>query len=248
LARETRHRKRRGGCLGALVAVLLLLLVGLVVVDRVAAGVAEQRLADEVEKAAVAENAQTGATSAEINGFPFLTQVWSGEYDGGRIGLQTLRTEQLTIANVDIEVTELKVPRDVLFGAAPHDITAARMRGTATVSLAELASRTQLPGLKISGAGNGVSFTAPAEFAGLSAQVAGSANVRLEGSRVWLEVRDLSANGTQVPEQVLALIRSQLAAGVTIPQLPYALRLTGIGVEGEAVRVQVAADNVPLVR
>lgn len=249
MAREAGHRKRRrSGCLGVLVALLVLLMVALVVVDRVAAGVAERRLADEVATAARDQNSQPDGTSAEIGGFPFLTQVWSGEYDGGRIGLQTLRTPQLTIANVDIKITKLRVPRDVLFGAEPHDITADRMRGLATVSLTELATRLGMPGLKISGAGSRVSFTAPAEFAGFTAQVAGTADVRLQGSRVYLQVRDLSANGTQLPQQVLNLIRSQLAAGVTIPQLPYALRLTGIGVDGDNVRVQAAADNVPLVR
>lgn len=248
MSREPGRRKRRSGCLGVLIALVLLLGVAVVIVDRVAAGIAERRLADEVAIAAQAENARADGATAEIDGYPFLTQVWSGEYDGGRIGLQTLRTQDLTIANIDIDVTKLTVPRDVLFGAEPHDITAAKMRGSATVSLAELATRLNMPGLKVNGDGNRVRFTAPVQFAGFSATVAGTADVRLQGSRVSLDVKSLTADGVQVPEQVLGLVRDQLAAGVTIPQLPYNLRLTGIGVRGETVRVNAEADNVPLIR
>lgn len=248
MSREARRRRRGTGCLGALVALLILLLVAGVVVDRIAAGVAERRLADEVANAARQQNAEPAGTSAEIDGVPFLTQVWSGEYDGGRVGLRSLRTPDLTIANVDIDIDQLTVPRDVLFGAEPHDINAAKMRGAATVSLTELATRLGLPGLKITGNGTRLKFTAPVEFAGFAAQVEGDANVRLDGSRVWLEVVALRAAGLTVPAQVLDRVRRPLAGGVTIPPLPYNLRLTGIAVNGDTVRVNAAADNVSLVR
>jgi hypothetical protein len=238
----------RVGCLGIVVGFLVLVLLGLGIADRVAAGIAEERLAEEVALAARRENAQAAGTTAEIDGYPFLTQVWSGEYEGGRIGLQRLRTEQLTIANVDIEVTRLTVPRDVLFGAEPHDINAAKMDGSATVSLAELASRLGLPGLRITGDGSRLAFTAPISFAGFTATVQGDADIRLDGRRVWLEVGSLSANGVTAPPQVLSLVRQQLAAGVTIPALPYELRLTGVAVNGDTVRVRAVADNVPLVQ
>jgi hypothetical protein len=248
VGRETGRRRRGIGCLGILAALLVVLLVALGVVDRVAAGVAEDRLADEVALAARAENAVPEGTTAEIDGYPFLTQVWSGEYDGGRIGLQTLRTQQLTIANVDVEISQLTIPRDVLFGAEPHDITAARMRGSATVSLTEIAARLGVPQLKITGDGNRVRFSANVVFRGITAPVGGVADVRLQGSRVWLDVAEVSAAGIPLPEQALTIVRRQLAAGVTIPPLPYALRLTGIRVDGSTVRVDAAADNVPLVQ
>jgi hypothetical protein len=240
--------KRRLGCLGILGVLLVLLVVTFSVADRIVAGIAEERLAEEVAAAARAQNAVPGDTTVEIDGYPFLTQVWSGEYDGGRIGVQELRTQELTIANVDVDVEQLSVPRDVLFGAEPHDITAGRMRGTATVSLAELARRLGVPGLKITGSGSRVTFAAPLTFAGFSTQIEGVADVRLEGSRVWLEVAQISAGGVAVPDAALAPIRRELAAGVTIPPLPYSLRLTGIRVDGGSVRVNAAADNVPLVR
>jgi len=241
-------RKRRAGCLGVLIALLVLLLIALGVVDRVAAGIAEQRLAEEVEKAARAENAIPAGTTADITGYPFLTQVWSGEYDGGRIEMESVRTEQLTIANVDITVNGLTIPRDILFGAEPHDITASTMRGGATVSLKELATRIGFPGLKINGAGNRVRFAAPLSFAGFTAQIEGDAAVRLDGDRVWLDIGEVSAGGVRVPDQALDVLRNQLQAGARIPPLPYDLRLTGIRVEGSTVRVTAAGDNVSLVR
>lgn len=241
-------RKGRWGCLGLLGGLLVLLVVVFSIADRVVAGIAEDRLATEVATAARQQKAVPGDTSVEIHGYPFLTQVWSGEFDGGRIGVRSLKTEELTIANVDVEVDGLSVPRDVLFGAEPHDISAARMRGSATVSLAEIQRRIGVPGLRISGRGNQVAFSAPVTVAGFTAQVAGIADVRLQGSRVWLEIDSISAAGVPVPDQALAPLRRQLAGGVTIPELPYALRLTGIRVDGGSVRVNAEADNVPLVR
>lgn len=209
---------------------------------------AEDRLAIEFAKAAREQNTAPGETTVSIDGYPFLTQVWSGEYDGGRINVDRLRTPELTIANVDVDVEALSVPRDVLFGAQPHDITAGRMRGAATVSLTEIAARLGVPGLKITGNGKRVRFTAPLTFGGFTAQIEGTADVRLEGSRVWLDIAEMSAGGVPVPERALAPIRQQLSGGVTIPPLPYSLRLTGISVDGSNVRVNAAADNVPLVR
>ncbi len=240
--------KRRLGCLGFLAVLLVVLVVAFTAADRIVAGIAEDRLATELAKAAREQNAVPGETSVSIDGYPFLTQVWNGEYDGGRITVDQLRTQELTIANVDVDVESLAVPRDVLFGAQPHDITAARMRGAATVSLTELATRLGVPGLKITGNGTRLRFTAPLTFGGFTARIEGIADVRLQGSRVWLDVAQMSAGGVPVPERALAPIRRQLSGGVTIPPLPYSLRLTGIRVDGSNVRVNAAADNVLLVR
>jgi hypothetical protein len=228
--------------------VLIVVLVGvLIVADRVAVRVAEQRISEVVMEEARTQNVQPASASVKVTGFPFLTQVASGRYDGGEVLLRDLRTTRLTIDRVDIDVSDLRVPSDVLRGAAPHDITAERLRGNATVTLDQIATGIGLKGLKLTGDGSRVKFTVPVTFASLQAEVTGLAKVRLEGSRVWLEVSDVTAAGFQVPRNLVDSVTAQLTTGITLPAMPFSLRLTGVNVAGSAVRVSAAADRVNLV-
>jgi len=64
--------------------VVVLLLVGLAVVaDRVAVGVAETRVGEQL----AAEGGLAGTPEVDITGFPFLTQAIGGRYDEVRISL-----------------------------------------------------------------------------------------------------------------------------------------------------------------
>jgi len=240
------HRKKRRTGLRILLVLVVIIVAGLVVADRVAAKVTEDRLTEAVAEEARKADAAPASTDVDIAGFPFLNQVVSGKFDGGEVVFRDMKTDLITIKTVDINITELTVPRDVLLGAAPHDVIAGKLRGTATLSLTELASAIGLPGLKLTGNGNQLRFTAPVTLGQLQFQVSGSAKVQLEGSRVWLETSDLKAGNLEIPPEVRQLVNEQLNTGVNIPQLPYQLRLTSIRLNGEVVQVSAAADQVGL--
>lgn len=81
---------------------LLILVVALVVADRIAVVIAENRLRTAVEEGAGGENVEVG-----VNGYPFLTQLLGGTLDdvdlsAGRISLNGLVLEGVTGAGRDV--------------------------------------------------------------------------------------------------------------------------------------------------
>ena len=96
--------------------VVVLLLVGLAVVaDRVALGVAEDRVATEL----VQEGGLQGRPEVEIAGFPFLTQAIGGRYDDVHISLTAEQLGQPEGTRADIALHGAEVPlSSVLSGSA----------------------------------------------------------------------------------------------------------------------------------
>jgi hypothetical protein len=229
-----------------LLVLALILAVVVVIVDRVAVGVAERRVAELLAAEAGRHDAVPASTDVQISGFPFLNQVAAGRFDGGHVVFNDIKTKTLTVQAVDVNVAGLVVPRDVISGAAPHDVVAERVRGTATVTLAEVARGIKLQGLALSGSGDTVRFSAPIPLPGLAVAASGSAKVRLRGNRVWLEILDLKAGGVSVPKRALDLVATPLTTGATLPPLPLGLRVTDIKLAGTVVKVSAAADNVDL--
>lgn len=243
---RTERRRRRTGCLSILLVLLVIVGAVLAVVDRVAAGVAEKRIAAVVRAEAERRGATPSDASATIEGFPFLTQVARGRFDDTHIVLTDVRSNTTTVQKVDVVLTDLHVPHDVMTGAKAHDIVADGVRGSATMALAEVGKGLGAPGLRLSGAGDVVHFTAPVALPGFALVATGTARVRLKGDRVWLEITEAKANGIPIPRQALDAVTNQLSRGAKLPPLPLGLHVTSISLAGSIVTVKAAADKVQL--
>jgi hypothetical protein len=245
--------RRRRGCLPMLLVLALILGVVAVVADRIAAGVAERRIAEMVRSEAERRNVLPVEVEAQVSGFPFLTQALSGRFDGGQVFLSDLKVRTgntqvrtVTVQQVDIAVDGLSVPRDVLTGAAPHDIIAETLTGTATVTMDQIAAAVPIQGLKLTGSGKTVRFSAPIPIRGLGLTATGTANVQLRGNRVVLDVQEIKAGEVQVPRQALDQLTSQFQAGAELPPLPLGLKVTGLQMSGGLVVVNATAKNANL--
>lgn len=234
------------GCLGILFVLALILGVVFVVVDGIVAGAAEAQVAKLIRAEAEGNGATPSDVSVDIEGFPFLTQAARSQFDAGHIVLTDLSTKSLTVQKVDVTLAGLHVPRDVMTGAKPHDVVVDRVRGTATVALAEVQKGIGAPNLKLSGAGDTVTFSVPVPLPGFALIATGSAKVRLKGDRVWLEITEAKANGVAIPKVGLDAITRQLSSGAKLPALPLGLKVTGISLSGSTVNITAAADKVQL--
>jgi hypothetical protein len=138
-------RRRRRWPLRLLIALIVLVLL-VVAADRVALLVAERLAGDAFQQS----QDLPGRPSVSIAGFPFLTQVASGDYDDVRVDAKGLVVGQ---AEHPLRLADLKVDlHQVVVTNSFHDFHARTGSAAATVSYAEL-SKTL--GAQISYAGSG---------------------------------------------------------------------------------------------
>jgi hypothetical protein len=248
--------RRRSGCLPFLLGLLVFLAIVAVIADRVAAGVAERRIAGLVREEAQRNKVTPGSVEATVNGFPFLTQAIRGEFEGGDLTLDDVKVDgaavgagpvkAITLRRIDVHVTGLSVPRDVLTGATPHDVIAKQLTGKATATMDQFAAALPIPGLRLTGSGETVQFSAPIPLAGLALRVTGTAQLQLRGNRVSLKVQKIEAGGVQAPQQVVDRVAAQFNTGAELPPLPLKLKVTSVRLDGSVVSVAAAAQNVDL--
>lgn len=118
-----------------ILVIVAVILGGLfVVADRVAVGFAEDEAAEQLK---TSEGLAT-TPDVSINGFPFLTQVASGELDDVEVGIENY---EASTGNADesIRIADLKANmRGVVFSSDYSSATATSATGTATIAYDEL--------------------------------------------------------------------------------------------------------------
>lgn len=241
-------RRRGSGCL-ILVLVLVVIVGGIgVVVDRLVASAADERLTSAVSANLRDNGTPAQTTEVETVGFPFLTQLLSGDFDGGDVHLTNVETPQGTVDRVDLRLRDVSIPQDVLRGGQLHDITVRSISGTGQVSVAELSRRLGLAGLELESAGSALRATLPVEIPVVgSVEVQADVTPELTGNTLTFEVGTVSAAGVTVPTTVVDEITDQFAQPVAL-ELPFAVKLDKVTASNGSLQVTGSASNVPLVQ
>jgi DUF2993 family protein len=241
-------RRRGTGCL-VLVLILLVVVCGVAVAaDRAIASIADDRLTDAVAQN-LRDNGTPAATSnVETVGFPFVTQLLSGDFDGADVRLTDVKTPQGTIDRVDLKLRDVSIPRDVIQGGALHDVTARSITGTGRLSVAEIGRRLGLDGLTLRSAGSALRATLPVEVPVLGAiEVQADVTPKLQGNSLTFDVGTVSASGVTVPNTVVDEITDQFTQPVAL-ELPFEVKLDKVTASGGSIDVTGSASNVPLVQ
>jgi len=222
--------------------VVLLLLVGLAVVaDRVALGVAEDRVATEL----VEKGGLQGSPEVEIAGFPFLTQAIGGRYDDVRISLTAEQLGQPEGTRADIALHGVEVPLPSVLSGSVAEVPVERVDGTATLSYAlisdQIGSDTEL-----SREGDGLRITRTVEILGRSLRLTAAGQVTLDGSDLVVDVDEATGAGIDVPDWLLDRATDLLDIRYTVPALPFGLQLTDVTPAGDGVDIRVEAEDAVL--
>jgi hypothetical protein len=241
--------RRGSGCL-IIVLVLVLILCGVgVIADRAIASTVESRLATAVASNLKADGTPATTTKVDTSGFPFVTQLLSGDFKRADIHLTGLTTPQGKIDRVDLTLKGVKVPRDVLRGAQPHDVTAASVNGSGRLAVATVASRLDLPGLKLASAGTNTlkaSFPLDAPIIG-SVPITANITPQLAKNALTFKVGNVTAAGIDVPQGVIDTITNRFGRPVAL-DLPFAVRLDKVTAGGGYLTVNGTATNVNLIK
>ncbi|MFJ2608021.1 DUF2993 domain-containing protein [Streptomyces sp. NPDC087425] len=239
--------------------IVVVILGGLfVLADRLALHFAEGQVADRLKST---ENlARTPDVS--IAGFPFLTQVASGELDSVEVGMDTYEAQTGAAAGQGpstLRIDDLKADmKDVTFSGDYSSAKAKSATGTATISYAELlkAAKSEptrvAPGVNaqvtgLSDGGNGkIKVTLKATVLGV--QIPGPLTVL---STVAVEGDEVRARADSLPSFGSVTIAETMVRSITdfqqrIDGLPGGIRLDKVEAGKNGVEITVKGSNVTL--
>jgi hypothetical protein len=221
--------------------VVVLLLVGLgVVADRVAVGVAEDRVGEQLaEKGDLA-----GTPEVEIAGVPFLTQAFAGTYDDVRISLTAEQLGQPAGTRADIALHGVHVPLSSVLSGSVDQVPVDRIDGTATLSYELLSA--QLGGdSTLRPEGDGLRITKTVEVLGQTIPLTAVGTVSLDGNQLVVDVEKATGAGVDLPDFLVTRVSDLLDLRYDVPALPFGLQLTEVVPAEDGVDVRVeAADTV----
>ncbi|WP_320069214.1 DUF2993 domain-containing protein [Micromonospora sp. RTGN7] len=252
-ANEERPRRRGRKVLVTLLVLLVILAGLLVAADRIAAGVAERAITDQVRQEVAKQDAQSSEPEVKVSGFPFLTQVLDGKYERISIKLTdvrgSVRGDAVTLPTLDVDARNVRASLETL-RTQQGDVTAETVDGTGTITYESLAKLLDRPGLTLSERDGTLAVTAPVDILGQKLTVTGAAVVTVsKEGKVSLRFNDLDAEG--LPNIPLArTLLNNYAKGISIdvplPELPFQLALREVRPLPQGLAVTAAAKNVPI--
>jgi hypothetical protein len=227
--------------LRALIVVLVLLLGLGVLADRVAHGMAEDRVAAEL----VEKGGLQGSPEVEIAGFPFLTQALGGRYDDVRISATAEELGQPAGTRADIALHGVEVPLSSVLSGSVGEVPVERIDGTATLSYDLLAA--QLGGdTTLRREGDGLRITRTVELLGQTIPLTATGTVTLDGNDLVVDVANATGAGVDIPDLLVDRVADLLDLRYAVPALPFGLTLTSVTPADGGVDVTVEATDTVL--
>jgi hypothetical protein len=222
--------------------VVVLLLVGLgVVADRVAVGVAEDRVGEQI----AAKGGLAGTPEVDIAGFPFLTQAFAGRYDDVRISLTADELGQPAGTRADIALHGVQVPLSSVLSGSVDQVPVDRIDGTATLSYELLSA--QLGGdTTLRPEGDDLRITKTVEVLGQTIPLTAVGTVSLDGNQLVVDVEKATGAGVDLPDFLVSRVSDLLDLRYDIPALPFGLQLTEVEPAEDGVDVRVEAEDAVL--
>lgn len=226
-----------------ILAVLALAALALGLADRSLARLAERRAARHL-----IEPAGGGPVAVRLRSTPFLTQALRGRYRDVQVVAGGLRLGELAGVSMDARLTNVWLPPRALLGAGPREMACEHVDARLLIPYAELARASHVPGLRIAyEAGRLVATAAlPVPGIGQLAQVAGQAQLDVEGNAVRLRITGLSVAGLGVTALVIGQLLPRLDVPISVPDPPWGLRILDLAPTADGLAVRAAAAAVTL--
>jgi hypothetical protein len=221
--------------------VVVAVLLGLaLLVDRVAVGIAEDRVGQEL----ATKGGLQGTPEVDITGFPFLTQALGGRYDEVRISLTAAQLGQPEGTRADVALHGVEVPLSAVLAGSVREVPVERVDGTATLSYELLATGLGAD-TTLAREGDGLRITRTVELLGQTVPLTAVGQATLDGSEVVIDVEQASGAGVELPGFLVGRASDLLDLRYAVPELPFGLRLTSVTPAEDGVVVGLeAVDTV----
>jgi LmeA-like phospholipid-binding len=228
-------RRQHRGLRNAFVIVAALLIL-LIVADRLAVVIAQNKVASEIQNQGFDTK-----PSVSIKGFPFLTQVLAHNIHEVQVTSPRLKAGPITVRNLDADVTSIKMNGGFSAGTIGH------LTGKALIPFGGVSSAisSSIGGGDIGSLlGSGLSLHAAGNHevrASIDlAVVSGSATLRvtrLSGSRLRIQL--VSSHG--LPSQITDQLKNLT---VPIPKLPLGMKIQRVSVTTAGIAIGVTGHDV----
>ena len=215
-------RRHRGLTITAIVVVVLLIL--LVVADRVAAGIAENQVANQIKAQGFPVKPKV-----TISGFPFLTQLAARDFRQMNITANNVPEGPLDIASINATL------HGVHINSGFNGATVDQVNGTALITFAGLSHAAGVgDGITLSDAGNGdVKASIDLGF------ISGTALARVtRAGPHQINVQFVSFGG--IPPSALGPLQNFT---ISVPNLPAGMTIQNVSVTGQGLLVSIAGTH-----
>ncbi|WP_170140924.1 LmeA family phospholipid-binding protein [Allonocardiopsis opalescens] len=221
------------GCLGI---VLIVLVIGLGILDRVAHSAAQSELAGRIQSGFQLESEPAVA----IAGFPFLTQAVSGTYDEIRVTMGEQTYEDVQVSSVDVYLREVQAPLSDLLTSGAASVVAGSAEGTVVVPYSEVQRRAP-EGFEITPEGDLLRIDGQITALGMAVPV--SATLALEVTEEGLQAVPQQVSVDSVP---IEAVQDQLGFGMGFSTLPMGLQISDAVVRDEGIAITATGQDIPL--
>jgi LmeA-like phospholipid-binding len=214
--------------------VLLGVVVLLVVLDRAAAFVAEREIGTRVQSAYDLPQ----RPHVTVRGFPFLTQVASGNYQQVDVTIPSASADGVQLKDISAQFTGVHASLSLLLGQDSGTVTASQAAGTALIPFSQVQRR--LPqGIKIAPDGGDLSVTGTTSYG----TIRGTARLGVSGGDITVTPQQLSVAGISAGS-----LASRFTLTIPVGVLPLHLTVTGVHVTAGGVVVDASAHDVEFAR
>jgi hypothetical protein len=218
--------------------IVVIVLAGLLVVaDRVAVVVADRQIASRVQSA----YNLSSKPSVSVQGFPFLTQVASGDYHQIDVSIGSLSTDGVQVNGLTAQLKDVRAPLSDLLGHGSSSITAAQVTGSGTVPFSSV--RSHLPrGVQLSQDGDALRLAGTVSYLGVTVPVSADATLEADGSGIAVTPTRISV--ASASSALSSVIAGQFRFVVPVTGLPLHLTVRSVSVVPGGVRVGASAADV----
>jgi len=232
---------------GAVVALVVLLVVGVLVVAGLylGDGYAEDRAEAEASSRLQSELGLPTAPRVDVEGEPFLTQVAARHLRSVHVVADDIpksRRSAIPVAHVDVVLSD--VTTDDWFDT----MTARRAEGTARVEYAALAEASGLPLTYIGGGRVEIRTSTSVLGVDLGARVTGTPALDVGAQTVALADPQVEVAGVDLPGAGADALVSAVAKPIPVSGPLFGLRLTALTPGDDGLHVALEGDDVPLRR
>jgi LmeA-like phospholipid-binding len=227
---------RRAGCWTKGLIVLIALIVLLVAADFIAKAVAQGEVASQIQKQGFPKK-----PSVSIEGFPFLTQVASRDFQQIKLSSSDIPEGPVKISRVSATMTGIHLTSGFTKGVIDQLngsvlITFGSLGKTLNSQIGPLGSLVGDSGLKLSAAG--------------SDEIKASLDLLVaSGSATWKITRP---NGQEIQAQLVSsdgvpseLLNSLRSFKVKIPKLPYNVKIESVHITPEGIVGRISGHDLP---
>jgi hypothetical protein len=224
------------------------ILLALIVVDRVAVGIADDQIASRVQTS----QSLAVKPQVDVTGFPFLTQVARGRYKQVTVVVRGLERDGLRLDQVRIDAEGARVDLGDLIGGRVTSVPVDHAQGQVLITYddlnAYLASRSDIPQVRVSRSGSDLKVTGSVQIPvlGRSVSLSGNAQVAISGENITLSPTAVSALTGFLPGFAEDSAREALTVRFAIKGLPFGVRLDKATVTASGIRFTAFADGLTL--